>query len=125
MNFFKHFWMAWKSFFVLVKLFLIKIIVFFIFNQVFYLFNFLFFLFTVALQLVVIIFLQIYFILTFCIPSRGRDPLLKSKIKRKKLELVDKISSKPYVLALDLESISVISTEKFSNYFIILILRKL
>ena len=117
MTFLKHFWMAWKSFFVLIKLFLIKIVVYFIFNQIFYLFNFLFFLFTVILQLIVIIFLQIYFILTFCIPSKSRDPLLKSKIKRKKLELVDKISSKPYVLALDLESISLISTEKFSKIF--------
>ena len=118
--------MAWKSFFILVKLFLVKIFINFIFHQIWNLFNFLFFIFTIVLQLVVIILLQIYFILTYCIPSRSRDPLLKSKIKRKKLELVDKISSKPYVLAIDLESVAFITTEKFSKeYFIVLIGRKL
>lgn len=115
MTFLKHFLMTWKSFFILVKLFVMKILVYFVLNQIYYLFNFVFFLLTVVLQVVVIILLQLYFILTYCIPSRSRDPLLKSKIKRKKLELVDKISSKPFVLALDLDSIAVMRPQKFSR----------
>lgn len=115
MTFLKHFLMTWKSFFILVKLFIMKVLIYFIFNQIYYLFNFLFFLLTVALQVITIIFLQLYFILTYCIPTRSRDPLLKSKIKRKKLELVDKISSKPFVLALDLDSIVIMQPQKFGK----------